>query len=73
MPDREDPHVRFHELNWLGRAVYLGGTAVRLTANLIDRTLDRAAGTVAEAERAFKSEIDPNVEDANIIDEREER
>ncbi len=73
MDDHERPPVRFHELNWLGRAVYLGGTAVRLTANLVDRTLERAADTAVEAERAFKREVDPNIEDAKILEEREEQ
>lgn len=73
MPDREEPPVRFHELNWLGRAVFLGGAAVRVTANLIDRTLERSAEVVAESERAFKREVDPNVEDATILEEHDDR
>ncbi len=71
MPDRNDRRPRFYELNWLGKTVFLGGTAVRLTANLIDHTLERAADTVVEAERAFKSELDTNIEDAKILEERE--
>ena len=73
MADHNDHPERFHELNWFGRAVYLGGTAVRLTANLIDHTLERAADVVADSERAFKQGRDPNVEEAKIIEEREER
>lgn len=73
MPDRDEHRTRFYELNWLGRAVYLGGTAVRLTANLIDHTLERTAEVAAEAERAFYSELDPNVEDAKIIAEEDEQ
>ena len=42
--------ARFEQASLAGKAALLGGTAVRLTANLIDKTLDRAAGTVAEAE-----------------------
>ena len=71
-----DPHeewaVRFERAGWLDRARLLGGGAVRLTANLIDRALDRAATTAAEAERAFRREIDPNVSDAKILEEVEE-
>lgn len=69
MPDRDDRPVRFYDLNWLGKTVFLGGTAVRLTANLIDRSLERAADIVVESERAFKQGRDPNIEDAKILDE----
>ena len=72
-----DPHedwaVRFEQAGPLGRAKLLAGGAVRLTANLIDRALDRAATTAAEAERAFRREVDPNVSDAKILEEVEER
>ena len=64
---------RFEQSGWLGRAALLGGGAVRLTANLLDRALDRAAQTAADAERALKGELDPNVSDAKIIEEIEER
>lgn len=64
--------ARFERASLSGKAALLGGSAVRFTANLIDRTLDRAASTVAEAERAFKRELDPTMEDAKILDEWEE-
>lgn len=73
MPDdRDDRPVRFYDLNWLGKTVFLGGTAVRLTANLIDHTLERAATTYVEAERAFQQGRDPNIEEAKILEEQEE-
>ena len=68
MPDDSRPH--FDHLNWLGRAVALGGTAVRLTANAIDQGVQRAATTLADAEKAYREGRDPNVEDAKILDER---
>lgn len=61
---------RFESEGLLGRAKLLGGTAVRLTARAIDHTLVRAAVTAAEAERAFKRELDPNMEEAKILEER---
>ena len=64
--------ARFEQANLPGKAALLGGTAVRFAANLIDKTLDRAATTVADAEQAFKREIDPTMEDAKILDEWEE-
>lgn len=72
----EPPHdaterwvARFERASLSGKAALLGGTAVRFTANLIDKTLDRAASTVAEAEQAFKRELDPTMEDAKVLDE----
>jgi hypothetical protein len=61
---------RFEKAGLLGKAKLLGGTAVRLTARAIDHTLERAAATAADAERAFRRELDPNMEDAKILEER---
>ena len=72
MSDRNDRIVRFEQLNLLGKSVFLAGAAVRVTANLIDTALVRAADIVVEAEKAFQQGLDPNVEDAKILDEREE-
>ncbi len=74
LPDRfERWATRFDEAGAVGKALLLGGTAVRLTAKLIDGALDRAASTVAGTEQAFKRELDPNMEDATILDEWDER
>lgn len=64
---------RFEQANWLGRAALLGGGAVRLTANALDSALKRVAGTAVDAEKAFLGELDPNVSDAKVIEEVEER
>ena len=74
-PEREIEQwaQRFEQSNALGKAALVSVTAVRLTARLLDKALDRAAGTVAETERAFKREMDPNVQDAKILDEWDER
>lgn len=75
--ERRDPTeqwiARFERESAVGKAALLGGSAVRFTAKLIDRTLERAASTVAEAEAAFRRELDPNMEDAKILDEWDER
>ncbi|MDX1532013.1 MAG: hypothetical protein R3362_10855 [Rhodothermales bacterium] len=63
---------RFERESPVGKVKLVGGTAARLAANLIDRALDQAAFTVTEAERAFRSELDPNVEDAKVIEEWDE-
>jgi hypothetical protein len=70
-PKREHPH--FYELNWLGKAVYLGGTALRLSANLVDRTVEQANRIVEDSRAAYLREVDPNIEDAKIIEERTDR
>lgn len=65
--DRNRPP--FYELNWFGKAVYLGGTALRLSANLVDRTVERASAIMEESRAAYLREVDPNIEDAKIIEE----
>jgi hypothetical protein len=70
MSDPPRDHRRFDDLNWLGRAVYLGGTALRLSAQLIDRAADRAERIAADARREFERELDPNIEDAKVLEER---
>lgn len=74
-PDRrvESWADQFEDANWLGRAALLGGGAVRLTANVIDSVLKRAAVVAVDAEKAFRGELDPNVSDAKVIEEVEER
>lgn len=64
--------ARFEQASLAGKAAILGGSAVRFTAGVIDKTLDLAAETVAEAERAFKRELDPTMEDAKILEEWDE-
>lgn len=71
MPNEND-RPRFDRLNWWGRAAALGGTAVRLTARALDEGVKRAATTLADAEKAFQEGRAPNVEEAKIIEERED-
>ncbi len=68
--DLEQWSRRFAAAGLAGRAALLGGTAIRLTARLIDEGVERAATVYVEAERAFKRELDPNMEDAKILGER---
>ena len=67
-PD-DDRIVEYERLNLLGKAVFLTGSAVRTTASLIDKALEHAADAVVEVEAAFKEGLDPNVEDAKILQE----
>ncbi len=69
MEKREDRLVEYERLNLLGKAVMLGGAAVRVLGLAIDAVLDQTASIVADAERAFRQGLDPNVEDARILEE----
>lgn len=73
MTDNQDrPLVEFERLNLLGKAAFLGGSAVRLAAGLIDSAVHHAAEVYVEAERAFHQGRDRNIEDAKVIDETDE-
>ena len=61
--------VEYDRLNLLGKAVFLGGAAVRVAADLIDTAVSRAADIYVEAEKAFKQGYNPDVEDAKILEE----
>lgn len=70
MQEPERRIARFEDLNWLGKTIFAGGAAVRLTAGLIDKVIDRAVDIVIDAEKAFKEGRDPNVEDAKVLEDR---
>ncbi len=71
MSDETPPRrrVNLRDLNWLGKSVFVGGTALRLTANLIESTADRVSSIATRSKEAFERELDPNVEDARILEE----
>ena len=70
--DQEDKIIRFENLNLLGKAVFLGGFVTRAASSAIDSAIKATADIVLEAEKAFKQGLDPNVEDAKIIEEQED-
>lgn len=71
MSERDDWLERFEQAGPMARLSMLGGGAVRLAARAIDGVLDRAATIAADAEDAFRKELDPNVRDATILSETE--
>lgn len=73
MHEQERRVVDFERLTLIGKAAFLGGSAVRLAAQAIDGVIGRTADLVAEAEKAFRQGLDPNIEDAKILEERDER
>ena len=64
---------RYARAGLLERVGLLGGGAVRLAARAIDGALDRAASTVVDARDAFQKELDPNISEAQILEETDER
>jgi len=71
MSDESSPRrrVNISDLNWLGKSVFVGGAVMRLTANLIDSTAKRVTKIAAESKQAFEREMDPNMEDARVLEE----
>lgn len=67
MPD--DRVTGFESLNLLGKAVFVGATAIRLLAHAIDYAVEQVADVVVQAERAFREGRDDTVEDAKILEE----
>jgi hypothetical protein len=64
---------RYERAGPLERVGLLGGGAVRLAANLIEAAIDGAARIAVDAERAFWNELDPNVTDARVLEEWDEK
>ena len=62
--------IEFDRLNLFGKAVYLGGATFRFISESIDTVVDRAVDVYLDAEKAFKQGIDPNIEDAKILEEQ---
>lgn len=73
MSDDSSPRRRVNprDLNWLGKTVFVGGTLMRLTANLIDATADRVGKISKRSKEAFERGRDPNIEEARVLEEYE--
>ncbi len=65
--------VHFTDLNLLGKAVFVGGVFTRAATKFVESTIKSTVEIVTEAEKAFKQGLDPNVEEAKIIEEHEEK
>jgi hypothetical protein len=64
---------RFERAGLAGRVGLLASGAVRLAATAAEAALDRAATIAVDAREAFRKELDPNVSDAKVIEETDER
>lgn len=74
MAQSDDEHkiIKFDELNALGKLVYVSGILSRTATDIVKTAVDATTEIITEAEKAFKEGLDPNIDDANIIDETEE-
>jgi len=70
MSDRDQREVDFDRLNLLGKAVFITGTAVRIMGTVFESVVETVSGIAHEAEKAFRSGLDQNVDDAKILDEQ---
>ena len=65
--------VHFRDLNWLGKSVFVGGALATLTGTLVHATADRVTKIAQDSKRAFDRELDPNMEEARVLEESSER
>lgn len=65
--------IQFNELNLLGKAVFVSGLFTRAATKVVDSTIKATVDIVTEAEKAFKQGIDPNIEEAKILEEHEDK
>ena len=75
MNDSDEEHkiIKFEELNLLGKLVYVSGFVSRSASTLVKVAVDATSEIITETEKAFKEGLDPNIDDAKIIDEIEEK
>ena len=69
----QDRIVQFDQLNWLGKAVFVSGLVTRAATKVVESTIKATVDIVTEAEKAFKQGLDPNIEEAKIIEEIDEK
>ena len=75
MAKSDDEHkiIKFDQLNLLGKLVYVSGVLTRTATDIVQSAVDATSEIITEAEKAFKEGLDPNIDDAKIIDEIEDK
>lgn len=71
MSDTDRRVTEFDKLGLLGKALFIGGTAIKLVASGVDYALDRTADLIVDIEKSFNEGRDPNIEEAKILEEKE--
>ena len=61
--------IDFEHLNLVGKAIFITGTTFRVLGTVLDSIAETVTGIAREAEQAFKSGLDGNVDDAKILEE----
>ncbi|NND72881.1 MAG: hypothetical protein HKN43_14985 [Rhodothermales bacterium] len=71
MPDTDRRMTEFDKLGLLGKAMFIGGTAIKLVATGIDYALERTTDLIVDIEKSFNDGRDPNIEEAKILEEKD--
>lgn len=73
MPDNDKRLVEFGKLNLFGKAIFVTGTTFRFVGDLLNSVVETVGGILSEAERAFVEGTKPDIDEAKIVDETEDR
>lgn len=65
--------VEWDRLNTLGKAVYVAGSAIEVATSVVSAAVGAIGVIWDEAERAFRDEARPDVDDARIIEESDRK
>lgn len=68
--ERSPCMVEFEQLNALGKAVFVAGVAAHAGKGLLKRFIQHVARIAVESKRAFEQGLDPQVEEARVLEER---
>ncbi len=71
--DADKRPLRLENPTLLGKVVGLSSVAAKAVFSGVDLVLNTVADIVVDAEKAFKDGLDPNIDDAKIVAEREKR
>ena len=63
---------RPHKMNWLGRAVQWGGLAQAWVQEAADTVQTRTRAVAERSKKAFYEGLDPNIDEAQVLDECDE-
>lgn len=64
--------VEYDRLNALGKIIYLTGAGVDICSYILEKTIDRASEIIQDTQAAFQEALDPGIQDAKIIEEKED-
>jgi len=73
MADKKERKVEFDRLNLVGKAIFVTGTTARFVGDLLETIAESVTTLVVDVEKAFKEGANPNIDDAKILDEHDEK